>query len=185
MLRKSLNRVEFPRAILNLLLVLGCSHITCGILPLVGAETSTPLTLQISSETAPPGGWAQFRISVNAPTLIASGQISMDFDPSVFGPVAQIAAFSSTGDQIGYATVNAQQVAGHFSSPSAGLGQLPELPVFRCYRTGVDKCKKPGAIVADHSRSVGGLDRSSGPSVRRHSCPHRRLQSAAVSRFKR
>ncbi len=51
MLRRSFNRVESPRAILNLL-VLGCL-ITCGILPLVAAEASTPLTLQISSETNP------------------------------------------------------------------------------------------------------------------------------------
>jgi len=53
----------------------------------------------------------------------------MTFDPSVFGPVAQLAVFSATGDQIGYATVNGQTVSAYFSSPSAGLGQLPELPV--------------------------------------------------------
>ncbi len=53
----------------------------------------------------------------------------MQFDPSVFGPIAQLAVFSATGDQIGYAIVNGQQLEVHFSSPSAGIGQLPGLPV--------------------------------------------------------
>ncbi len=121
-------RIGFARAGLNRL-VLDCL-IACGISPLAGAAASIPLTLRISTETAPPGGWAQFKISASAPILIASGQLSMTFDPSVFGPIAQVAAFSSTGDQIGYADVNGEQMDAHFSSPAAGLGQLPELPVF-------------------------------------------------------
>src|ERR1035438_9351404 len=41
------------------------------------------LTLQISSETAPPGGWAQIKISSPTPQLISSGRLVMQFDPAV------------------------------------------------------------------------------------------------------
>jgi uncharacterized protein (TIGR03437 family) len=91
---------------------------------------NVPLTLQISNELAPPGGTVQFKVSASVPALIAAGNLSMDFDASIFGPVAQLAVFSATGDQIGYANVNAEHLDVHFSSPSAGIGQLPSLPVF-------------------------------------------------------
>ena len=97
---------------------------------LAAAATTTPLTLQISNETAPAGGFVQFKISATAPALIASGNLSMDFDPSIFGPIAQLSVFSATGDQIGYANVSSEHLDVHFSSPSAGIGQLPQLPVF-------------------------------------------------------
>jgi len=77
-----------------------------------------------------PGGWAQIKVWASAPTLIASGGLSIDFDPSIFGPVAQLAVFSATGDQIGYANVNREHLDVHFSSSSAGIGQLPQLPLF-------------------------------------------------------
>jgi uncharacterized protein (TIGR03437 family) len=54
----------------------------------------------------------------------------MDFDPAVFGSIASVAVFSATGDALGYANVNGQHVDAHFSSPSAGIGQLPNLPLF-------------------------------------------------------
>lgn len=91
---------------------------------------AAPLTLQISNEAAPPGGSAQIKVWASAPTLIASGALSIDFDPSIFGPVAQLAVFSATGDQVGYANVNGEHLDVHFSSPSAGIGQLPQLPLF-------------------------------------------------------
>src|ERR1039458_4726515 len=46
------------------------------------------LTLQISSETAPAGGWAQIKISAATPQLISSGRLVMQFDPAVFGPIS-------------------------------------------------------------------------------------------------
>ena len=110
------------------LLVLGCP-IACGVLPLMAAAASTPVVLQVSTEMAPAGGWAQFKISAAAPLLIASGQLTMSFDPTVFGTVTQVTAFSATGDQIGYASVSGPILNVYFSSPSAGIGQLPELPV--------------------------------------------------------
>ena len=120
-------RNGFLRAGLKLL-VLGCP-ITCGVLPLMAAAASTPVVLQVSTETAPPGGWVQFKISATAPLLIASGQLTMSFDPTVFGAATQVTVFSSTGDQIGYASPNGPILSVYFSSPSAGIGQLPELPV--------------------------------------------------------
>ena len=88
------------------------------------------ITLQVSSETAPPGGYAQFKVSLTTPALVSTASISMTFDPTIFGPVTNVVGFSATGDQIGYANVNGQQITAAINSPSAGLGQLPGLPVF-------------------------------------------------------
>jgi hypothetical protein len=94
----------------------------------LGATTPT-LSLQVSSETAPPGGYVQFKISPSAPALVSSASISIDFDPAIFGNIANVAAFSATGDQLGYATVQGQHVTASFTASSASLGQLPALPV--------------------------------------------------------
>lgn len=83
----------------------------------------------MSSETAPPGGYAQFKIFLTAPALVSTGSVSMTFDPTIFGNIASVAAFSATGDQTGFATLNATQVTAYFRSTSASLGQLPDLPV--------------------------------------------------------
>ena len=53
----------------------------------------------------------------------------MDLDAAVFGDIAQVTAFSATGDAIGYANVSVRHVDAHFSSPTGGIGQLPELPI--------------------------------------------------------
>lgn len=92
---------------------------------------ATPsLALTVSTEQAPAGGWAQFKVTAVTPDLVSSGSISMDFDPSVFGNIAEVAVFSATGDATGYANVNAQHVDVHFTSASGGIAQLPALPVF-------------------------------------------------------
>ncbi|MGA3190332.1 MAG: hypothetical protein ABSF22_24770 [Bryobacteraceae bacterium] len=88
------------------------------------------ITLQVSSETAPPSGYAQFKISLTSPALISTAGVSMAFDPTIFGPIANVSAFSSTGDQVGYVNVNGQQMTASFASSSAGLGQLAGVPVF-------------------------------------------------------
>jgi uncharacterized protein (TIGR03437 family) len=54
----------------------------------------------------------------------------MSFDPTIFGSVASVAAFSASGDQTGFATLSGAQVTAYFSSLSASLGQLPDLPLF-------------------------------------------------------
>ncbi len=88
------------------------------------------ITLQVSSETAPAGGTAQFKIFLTQPALVSTASISMTFDPAIFGPILNVAAFSATGDQAGYANVNGQQLTASVSSSSASLGQLPDLPIF-------------------------------------------------------
>jgi uncharacterized protein (TIGR03437 family) len=97
----------------------------------LAADAASPaLSLQVSTETAPAGGWAQVKVTAASPELVGAGALSMDFDPSVFGNIAQVAVFSAGGDAIGYANVSGQHVDAHFSSPSAGIAQLPGLPVF-------------------------------------------------------
>jgi uncharacterized protein (TIGR03437 family) len=83
------------------------------------------ITVQVSSETAPSGGYAQFKVSLTAPALVSTAAVSMTFDAAIFGPIVSAAAFSATGDQMGYASVKGQQVTAYFTSSSASIGQLP------------------------------------------------------------
>ena len=107
------------RIVLSLFLLLEIS-------PGVLFAANPTITLQVSSETAPPGGYAQFKITLTEPALVATAGISMKFDPAIFGDVTSFAAFSAAGDQVGsYSTLGAG-----VSSPTASLGQLPGLPVF-------------------------------------------------------
>lgn len=95
-------------------------------LPLAG---QSKLGLVVSSEVVPAGSTAQFKVYAAAPSLIAAGVISMDFEPLLFGDIKSISVFSATGDQIGYANVKGRHVDAHFSSSSGGIGQLPGVPV--------------------------------------------------------
>ena len=90
---------------------------------------SPPLTLQVSAEIVPAGGWAQIKISANRPQLIASGRIVMDLDPSVFGAIQSAGLFGANGDAYGFAQISGQHVDATFSSPTAGIGQLASLPI--------------------------------------------------------
>ena len=87
------------------------------------------LTLQISSETAPPGGFAQIKISSPTPQLVASGRLVMKFDPAVFGTISSVAVFSAQGDAVGIATVSGQSLDVFVYSAAGGIGQLPHLPI--------------------------------------------------------
>ena len=112
--------------------------------------------MRVQSETAPAGGWAQIKIFATSPHLVSSGAISMDLDPSVFGGIASVAVFSATGDALGYANVSGQHVDAHFSSPSAGIGQLPGLPLFAVWIPVLAGAKAGGpvAVTADPSGSA-------------------------------
>jgi uncharacterized protein (TIGR03437 family) len=96
---------------------------------LAGPLSAADLTLQISSETAPPGGWAQIKISSATPQLISSGRLEMKFDPAVFGSISSVAVFSAQGDAVGIATVSGQSLDVFLSSTAGGIGQLPHLPI--------------------------------------------------------
>ena len=96
---------------------------------LAGPLPAANLTLQISSETAPPGGWAQIKVWSTTPQLVSSGRLVMQFDPAVFGPISSVAVFSAQGDAVGIAAVDGASLDVSFSSPAGGIGQLPLLPV--------------------------------------------------------
>src|ERR1700682_3219021 len=96
---------------------------------LFAADPSHSITLQVSQETTPPSGFAQFKVTLTSPHLVSSGTIAMNFDAAVFGNIANLMVFSATGDAIGFANVNGQHLDVHFSSPSAAIGQMPNLPV--------------------------------------------------------
>ena len=96
---------------------------------LAGPLSAVDLALQISSETAPAGGWAQIKIFSATPQHVASGRIVMNFDPAVFGPISAVAVFSAQGDAIGVATVSGQSLDVTIASAAAGMGQLPHLPL--------------------------------------------------------
>ena len=53
----------------------------------------------------------------------------MDLDPSFFGAISNVAAFSADGDAAGYAHVKQTHVDAHFSSGSGGISQLPGQPI--------------------------------------------------------
>jgi uncharacterized protein (TIGR03437 family) len=111
--------------------------IPCGVVPRAAVFLYLPLlvaaqsgvSLQVSNEVAPAGGWAQFKVSATAPVQISAGAITMDFEPLLFGDISSVSVYSATGDQIGYANVSGRHLDAHFSSSSAGIGQLPGLPV--------------------------------------------------------
>src|SRR5580704_16196087 len=106
-----------------------CRRACVALILLTGSASAASLALRVSNEIAPVDGWAQVKISASAPALIASGRIVVNFDPSVFGPIANVAVFSSEGDAEGVAVVVGQSVNVSFNSASAGIGQLPNLPV--------------------------------------------------------
>jgi uncharacterized protein (TIGR03437 family) len=87
------------------------------------------LTLQISSETAPPGGWAQIKIYSATPQMVAGGRLVMNFDSAVFGEIAGVAVFSAEGDAMGIASVSGRSLDVTISSAAGGIGQLPHLPI--------------------------------------------------------
>jgi uncharacterized protein (TIGR03437 family) len=112
-------------------LVCARTALACGILTLTCSQAfaQTPLNLSVSSERAPAGSSVQFKLYSSVPALIAGGAFTLDLDPNVFGAISDFTIFSSTGDAIGYVKVSGRHAEAHFSSPSAGIGQLPGLPI--------------------------------------------------------
>jgi len=99
------------------------------VLFLAGPMLASNLALQISSETVPPGGWAQIKVSSATPQLVTAGRIVMKFDPAVFGNILAVAVFSPQGDATGFAAVSGQSLDAQFYSVAGGIGQLSHLPI--------------------------------------------------------
>jgi hypothetical protein len=93
------------------------------------------LTLEVSNEIAPAGGWAQIKIRVTEPLPVAAASIVMDLDPSVFGNISEVAVFSADGGAYGFAGVSGRHLdakffcGGRSSGRNAILGQIRNLPV--------------------------------------------------------
>jgi uncharacterized protein (TIGR03437 family) len=94
----------------------------------VGHAAGT-VSLQISNESAPAGGFAQIKIYAAKPTAIASGHIVVSMDRSVFYDNSVVGLFGANADASGVAMVTGGQIDIQFSSPSSGIGQLAGLPV--------------------------------------------------------
>src|ERR1035437_8804116 len=96
------------------------------ILPLFASPSAN---VQLPSEPVPSGGWVEIKISLTKPQFIASGHITMDLDPKIFGPIQAAGVFGANGDAYGLATITGEHLDAQFYSPSAGIGQLAGLPV--------------------------------------------------------
>jgi len=103
-------------AILPLFLVLASAQ----------ADTTPALNVVLSKETAPPGATVQIKLSLAKPAAVSSGELALDLDPAVFGPVTAIATFSAVGDACGYATINGTHLDIHFAGT---LGSAAGTPV--------------------------------------------------------
>jgi len=90
---------------------------------------TAPAALQISTETAPAGGWAQIKIYAAKPVAIASGHLVLNLDATAFGTGAMVGLFGANGDAAGLAAVTGPQIDVQFSSATGGIGQLAGLPV--------------------------------------------------------
>ena len=88
-----------------------------------------PAALQISSTTAPAGGFAQIAIYAVKPMAISSGHLVLTLDATAFGTGAMVGLFGANGDASGLATTTGAQIDVQFSSLSGGIGQLAGLPV--------------------------------------------------------
>lgn len=104
------------------------------------AQPVPNLQIQVSKETVPAGGTAQFKITVAAPAEIATGRIVMDFDPTLFGDVISAAVFSANGDAYGYVNVtNGHHLDARFTSP---LGSIGACRIFRSWRSQLRFCHR-------------------------------------------
>ena len=85
--------------------------------------------LEISTETAPVGGFAQIKIYAAKPQAIPKGHIVVTLDATFFANSPVVGVFGANGDALGLATNNWPKLDVQFLSASAGIGQLAGLPV--------------------------------------------------------
>ena len=83
--------------------------------------SSNQISLHIPNETAPPGGVAQMKLMVTAPTPISSGGPRLAFD-GTFDDVLGIELFNPSGDVNGAAVINGSQVSVFYTTSSGAQG---------------------------------------------------------------
>ena len=92
------------------------------------AQTPAP-ALTVSAESAPAGGWAQFKFSVSRPAAVGKVRIQLPLDAGVFSGIESGAVFGANGDAAGAATVSGLTVTLEFTSRALGIGRAFDLPV--------------------------------------------------------
>src|SRR5882724_10955463 len=88
---------------------------------------TTPTTLRVTNEIAPPGGMAQIKVLLTSPMPITSGNMAFDFSSFGFDDISGIALFS--GDAVGAAVVNHGRLNVTFASPGGTLGTNADYPL--------------------------------------------------------
>jgi hypothetical protein len=83
--------------------------------------SNNQVSLHIPNEMAPPGGVAQMKLLVTAPTPISSGGPRVDFD-STFDDVLGVELFNPSGDVNGAAVINGSQVSVFYTTSSGAQG---------------------------------------------------------------
>jgi IPT/TIG domain len=129
------------------------------VLALAGRAAGAPLPLTarvfVDYETAPPGGTVQLNFFLSQPSLITSGELAMDLDPTVFGSVTAVSAFSANGDAAGVAQIEGLHVDVRFASANGGIGRLAQVPLVVVTATVLPNATagKTASVTADPSGS--------------------------------
>ena len=91
------------------------------------ADNPEGLSLRVTEETAPPGGFAQMKFELTEPKPISTGRGRMTF--AGFSQVDGIAVFSPADDTFGVAVVEDGEIGLSLRSPAAALGTLDDYPM--------------------------------------------------------
>lgn len=133
----------------------------------LGATTTTPLSVAVSNETVPPGGTVQLKFLLSKPALIAAGGLSIDLDATMFASITTATAFSATGDAYGFAQITGLHVVVQFGSLTGGVGQLPGVPLVAVTATVLPTASagQSASVTADPTGSFWGDPQQNGYSV--------------------
>jgi len=146
---------------------------------------TAPAALQISTETAPAGGWAQIKIYAAKPVAIASGHLVLNLDATAFGTGAMVGLFGANGDAAGLAAVTGPQIDVQFfvgdgrHRPTGGIAGDGDLGSGACLRRGTNggglgdlagfECVRGQRLRYRAGNSLGGEDSGgNGSGARRH-----------------
>jgi hypothetical protein len=84
-------------------------------------QSTLPLTLRISAETAPPGGMVQMKAWTTEVTPIFGGRPALAFDPSTFSGFAGFAVGAPNGEAAGAAVIEGNHVQIFYSGTGTSM----------------------------------------------------------------
>lgn len=108
------------------------------------SHAQTPVTVRVSSETAPPGGMAQVKVLLTSPQPITGGGMSFAGALSV---ADGISLFSPTGDVFGVGVQRGGNIDVRFVSPGGTFGTNVDYPIMTV-TFGVPATAAPGESTA-------------------------------------